>query len=178
MPAFSRTPWSNSFTVPFLTVTPSKPSLRTPAPSPVPSITCPLRSTVMLWAPMTSPSRQSVRSLPTVMLLVTTSPQLTGSPGGGGGAEIVQRCSAGVGSVFPARSVARTRKTWSPAAGPSYVRGETHSSKAEPSSEQVKVECRSLDENLNVAVVSVVGLLGPELIVVCGGVVSPPVGGP
>jgi hypothetical protein len=72
----------------------------------------------MLLAPMMSPSWQSVRSLPTTVLLVSTWPHVTGSPGGGGGVSIVQNPSAGVGSVLPARSVARTRKTWSPATSP------------------------------------------------------------
>jgi hypothetical protein len=36
------------------------------------------------------------------------------------------------------------------------------------------VEFRSLDVNWNLALVSVVGLLGPDVIVVSGGVVSPP----
>ena len=47
--------------------------------------------------------------------------------------ETVQVWVAGVGSVLPAGSVARTRKVWEPWVSPVYWRGEVHAVKAAPS---------------------------------------------
>ncbi len=70
-------------------VTLSNPMLRTPAPSPLPSIVWPSRSIVMPFAFTIRPSkRQSTRSLRTRMLWFTFMPQCTKV--GTGAALIVQ----------------------------------------------------------------------------------------
>jgi hypothetical protein len=80
---------------------------------------------------------------------------------------------AGLWSVFPAASVARTSKVWAPSASTAVVTGETQPAKAAPSTEHSKVEPDSLDENAKVGVESGVSPVGPDPIVVCGGVASP-----
>ena len=104
----SCTPWSQPLIVPLVTVTPGQPSLRTPVPSPTPSIVWPPRSTMMRGAPITSPSpvRQSVRSLITFVLRVSSSPQPTvastgGSGGAGGRSESGAKRSASRGGCSP-----------------------------------------------------------------------------
>ncbi len=83
---------------------------------------------------------------------------------------------AGVGSVFLARSVARTSKLWLP--GVSGVEGvwpapgPEQGANAWESKRQVKVEPDSLDVNVKLGVVSVVDPAGPEAIVVWGATVS------
>src|SRR5205085_12622755 len=69
--------------------------------------------------------------------------------------------AAGVGSVLPAGSVARTAKVWSPPASESVVTVEEHAVHAEPSRLHSNVEPASVALNANVGVVSIVGLTGP-----------------
>ena len=83
---------------------------------------------------------------------------------------------AGVGSVFWAWSVARTSKLWLPresgAEGVWLAPGPEQAANAWESKRHLKVEPDSLDVNVKVGVLSVVGPEGPELIVVWGGTVS------
>src|SRR3954471_12944173 len=81
--ASNATAWSNSRTVPFSIVTPPWPwllipaSVRSAAGIALPSIVCPLRSSVMLSAPITRPSpAQLVRLRCRVVFVVITAPQL------------------------------------------------------------------------------------------------------
>jgi hypothetical protein len=53
-----------------------------------------------------------------------------------------------------------------------YCRGELHAANVAPSSEHWNVEPGSLAENVKVAVVEFVLALGPDSMIVCGGVVS------
>ena len=85
---------------------------------------------------------------------------------------IVQLWLAGVASVLLAASVARTRNWCVPTARPAYERGDVHAVKVAPSSEHWNVEPDSLAEKANVALVEFVLALGPDVIVVSGGVVS------
>src|SRR6266516_4318876 len=77
---------------------------------------------------------------------------------------------AGVGSTFPARSMASTRNVCPPNASFPRVSGEVQLLKACPSTEHLKWEWLSDDLNLNVGVRSCVAPDGPEVIVVLGGV--------
>ncbi len=79
---------------------------------------------------------------------------------------------AGVGSVFPAASVARTSKVWEPPESPVYDLGEVHALHAPPSRRHWNVEPASLDVNEKLADGEVTVPDGPEVIVVSGGVVS------
>jgi hypothetical protein len=79
---------------------------------------------------------------------------------------------AGVGSVLPAESVARTAKVWEPSPRPVYVRGDVHAVNAAPSRLHSNVAAGSSAEKLNVAVVNAVEPSGPEPIVVFGATVS------
>jgi hypothetical protein len=88
------------------------------------------------------------------------------------GGRMVHAWLAGVVSVFPDRSVARTANVWLPAIRPAYEAGDAHALYPTPSSEQANVAPDSLAENVNVAVVAVVLAGGPEPIVVSGAVVS------
>jgi hypothetical protein len=81
-------------------------------------------------------------------------------------------CVAGVDSVFPAPSVALTSNTWLPARRPLYTSGLEQAVKEAPSRLHSNVEPASLALKTNVAVVSVVGSVGPESIVVWGALVS------
>jgi hypothetical protein len=87
-------------------------------------------------------------------------------------AETVHWWVAGVGSVLPAGSVARTWKSCRPGASPVYGRGEVHAVKGAPSRAHSNVDPVSLAEKMNVAVVMLVGWSGRESMVVSGGVVS------
>ncbi len=58
---------------------------------------------------------------------------------------------AGVASVLPATSVARTRNSCAPAASPVYCLGELHAVNAAPSSEHSKLAPASSAENPKVA---------------------------
>src|SRR6266511_4731011 len=94
---------------------------------------------------------------------------------GGGltGALTVNERLAGLASMFPAASWARTSNAWSPlVSGPTVV-GDVHAANAPASSLHWKVDPASLDENANVGVLSLVEPDGPEVIVVCGALRSP-----
>src|SRR3954453_1322751 len=84
----------------------------------------------------------------------------------------VQLCVAGVASALPAASTARTRKLWLPSPtlgeGPGGARGL----KAAPSRLHSKLESVSVAENVNRASGFFTVPVGPETIVVSGGVVS------
>ena len=73
---------------------------------------------------------------------------------------------AGVGSVFPALSLAFTLKTCLPNGSLAVVWGDVQAWKRDPSSEHLKVEPASEDLNVNVGVRSWVGPEGPPVIVV------------
>jgi len=79
---------------------------------------------------------------------------------------------AGVESVFPAASVARTSKVWLVSLRPVYTCGEVHEENVPPSSRHSKVAPASLELNVKVASVEFVGSSGDESINVCGGVAS------
>src|SRR5688572_12358976 len=142
-----------------------------PAAMPLPSTVWPLRSIVMPSAPTTRPShRQSLRSLRSSMLFITTMPQY--AVVGTGAKLMVQSKVAGDSSVLPAASVARTQKCCSPAAS-GNVEPETHGDQVAPSSnEHSNVAAGSSLENVKVASVSTVIGSGPESTVVSGSVVS------
>ena len=78
---------------------------------------------------------------------------------------------AGVASVLPAASAARTSNVWAPLASAGVVCGEVQVTNAAPSTRHWKVASASL-ENVKVGVESFVVPVGPVLIVVSGGVVS------
>jgi hypothetical protein len=84
----------------------------------------------------------------------------------------VQLWAAGLASVLPAGSVARTWKVCGPELRPVYGLGEVQAVKAAPSSEHWKLEPVSLDENVKFAPVLFDSAGGPESIVVCGSEVS------
>jgi hypothetical protein len=78
---------------------------------------------------------------------------------------------AGVGSTFPATSIARTWKLCAPSVSGAVVWGEVHAAKAPASTRHPKLAF-SFAEKAKVGVGSFVGPEGPESIVVSGGVVS------
>src|SRR5690349_4583563 len=78
---------------------------------------------------------------------------------------------AGVGSLFPATSVAVTWKVCDPSARSSKVCGEAQPSISSSSMKQTKVE-GSLEENVKVAELVLTVPEGPEFIVTPGGVLS------
>ena len=84
----------------------------------------------------------------------------------------VQLRVAGVGSVFPAASVARTSKTCAPSESSVYVAGEEQPAKVPAPSRHSNVEPVSLEVKLKAAEVEFVGSAGAEPIVVFGAVVS------
>jgi hypothetical protein len=79
---------------------------------------------------------------------------------------------AGVASVLPAVSIARTSKVWSPSASEESVSGDVQLVHAPPSTRHSNVEPPWSAENAKSGVASGVGPLGPLSIVVCGAVVS------
>ena len=81
---------------------------------------------------------------------------------------------AGVGSVLPATSVARTSKVCEPSARFVYVTGDAQLVKVPPSRLHAKVEPPSLAVTVKVAVSRSVVHDGPDAIVVSGAVVSGP----
>jgi hypothetical protein len=93
-------------------------------------------------------------------------------PGAKGIASTVNERLAGDASVLPAQSVARTWKLCAPSASEAVVRGEPQAANEPESTLHEKVEAGSFDEKPSVGVGSLVVPDGPELIVVCGGVVS------
>ena len=78
---------------------------------------------------------------------------------------------AGVASVLPAASVARTEKVCGPSVSVAVVCGELHAVKASLSTRHSKLAPGS-DEKSNVGVASRVNPVGPASIVVSGGIVS------
>ena len=85
---------------------------------------------------------------------------------------IVQVKLAGVGSVLPAGSVARTWKVWLPLTKPLYVVGLVQEVKALPSWLQANVLPGSVAVNANVALVLVLVSGGAEVMFVSGAMVS------
>jgi hypothetical protein len=73
---------------------------------------------------------------------------------------------AGLGSMFPAASVARTSTVWPPSDSAGVVAGEVQEANAPKSTAHPNVEPPSLDEKVNVGVESLVVPVGPESIVV------------
>ena len=90
----------------------------------------------------------------------------------GGAVSITQRRLAGVGSLFPAASVARTRNSCAPATRGPYSRGEVQGANAAASSEHSSRDPGSLPENAKLALWLLVGSAGPDSIAVSGGVTS------
>src|SRR5918999_804385 len=170
-----------------LTVTESKPLLSTPASIPVPSITWPLRSIVMPCAPTIRPTpRQSIRSLLSAMLWVTTSEQPTLVSTGAG---VTSQLQVAAGApTLPSTSVARTWNVCVPTVRPVYVIEpaeppttsglpvQAHGAKLPLSIRHWNVTLSSLATQLNVASVLTVVASGPDSIVVTGAV--PPVPAP
>ena len=74
---------------------------------------------------------------------------------------------------FPGASIALTKKVWVPfASGEPRVNGEGHGMNAWASKRHWKVEPASFEAKEKVGVASLVGPLGPEVMVASGGVVS------
>jgi hypothetical protein len=90
----------------------------------------------------------------------------------GGAASIVQVYPAGVGSVLPAGSVARTWKVWLPVESPEYAFGLVQIEKPPPSSWHWNVLPPSVDVKLKLAAAEFVGLRGLSVMNVSGGPVS------
>src|ERR687894_477697 len=98
-----------------------------------------------------------------------------------GGAVVIVVCGAAVStviarlaglvSVLPAASVARTSNVCAPSDNAPVVCGEVHAAKAAASTRHWKLAPASL-ENPNVGVESPVRPVGPESIVVCGAAAS------
>src|SRR5512133_3484994 len=88
-------------------------------------------------------------------------------------AATVNDCVAGVASVLPAASVARTAMPCMPSVRPWVVHGLVHAAQAPESSWHWNVDPLSLAVKANVGVLSVVVPAGPDVIVVFGAVVSP-----
>src|SRR6266513_369974 len=84
----------------------------------------------------------------------------------------VQVWLAGVASVFPAGSVARTSRVWLPSPSAPVVSGLVQELQLPPSIRHSNVEPGSLALNANAGVVSFEGLGGPPSIVVFGAVRS------
>ena len=79
---------------------------------------------------------------------------------------------AGDASVFPAASVARTETLWAPSPSAVVVHGLVQVAHDPVSTRHWNVDPLSLAVNANVGVLSLVGPVGPEPIVVLGAVVS------
>ena len=84
---------------------------------------------------------------------------------------IVNERVAGVASVLPAASVARTANVWPPSGSVSVI-GLEHAVQVPPSTRHSNVEPDSLAVNVNVGDPSLVLPLGPPVIDVFGAVVS------
>jgi hypothetical protein len=85
---------------------------------------------------------------------------------------IVHVYVSGEASVFPAASVARTSKVWSPSASPARLSGLVQALQEPPSSRHSNVEPPSLEEKEKLAPVAFVGSPGWAVIVVSGAAVS------
>ena len=82
---------------------------------------------------------------------------------------IVQFLDAGVESVFPAGSVARTWNLWSPSPSGGNAFGDEQALNGPFPSRHSNVEPGSFDVNSNVASATSDGSCGPLVMVVCGG---------
>ena len=91
-----------------------------------------------------------------------------------GGPSTVQGWLAGVGSVLPAASTARTSRTWSPSVTALSAYGLEQVAHEPSSRRHSKPAPRSADENVNAAVVAVVTAAGPLSIAVSGAVSGAP----
>ena len=80
----------------------------------------------------------------------------------------VQLALAGLGSMWPNGSVARTSKVCVPFARAEYVMGDVQALKASRLRRHSKVEPGSLELKVKVADVLDVVPVGPDVIVVCG----------
>src|SRR5438034_3088863 len=105
-----------------------------------------------------------------VVAVPSTGLKITGAAGAT--VSTLQLALAGVGSVFPAESVALTAKVCAPCASPVYVVGEVQATYAALSRLHANVDPASFEENENVADVDATVPVGPETIDVSGGVVS------
>ncbi len=90
----------------------------------------------------------------------------------GAAVSIVHVYEAGDASVFPKGSTARTAKVCDPSAKVARVLGGTQAENAPPSMLHSKVAVASGLMNVNMGVALLLGLLGVEVIVVSGAVVS------
>ena len=79
---------------------------------------------------------------------------------------------AGVGSVLPAPSVARTSKPWEPSARPPSGSGLEHPAQVPPSRRHSKLDPASEELNEKLALAVPIVPDGPEVILVRGGPVS------
>ncbi|HEX6618804.1 MAG TPA: hypothetical protein VF024_04050 [Solirubrobacteraceae bacterium] len=86
-------------------------------------------------------------------------------------------CVAGVASVLPAASVARTETLCAPSARAPVVHGLVQSAQAPASTRHSKTEFASVAVNAKLGVLSVVVPVGPDVMAVSGGVVSDGGGG-
>ena len=95
---------------------------------------------------------------------------VSGASGSRGGTATVtvHACVAGVASVFPAASVARTLKTWLPTATLAYTAGLVQDVNDAPSRAHSNADPPSELAKVKLAVVTVVVLAGPLAIVVSG----------
>ena len=89
-----------------------------------------------------------------------------------GAMSTVKLRAAGVGSRFPAGSVARTSNVWEPPSRDEVAVGELHDAYALESSLHSKLEPGSEEEKLKLGAGLLVAPLGPPTIVVFGGAVS------
>ena len=90
------------------------------------------------------------------------------------GAVTVHDAVAGVASMLPARSIARTSKLCAPTARPLYDAGEEHVAQAPPSMRHWNVDAASVAVNVMLALVDVVEPEGADVSEVSGAVVSMP----
>ena len=94
------------------------------------------------------------------------------SAGGGVVVSTVNERVAGEASVFPATSVARTETLCAPSLRAAVVHGLVQSAQAPESTRHSKTEFASVAVNAKVGELSLVVPVGPDVIVVSGGVVS------
>jgi hypothetical protein len=122
-----------------------------------------------------SGSRELKANVALVELVYLAGPELMLVPGGvlSASGSIVHDSLAGLGSVFPAASVARTLNVCDPALRPLYSLGLVHDSQEPESRLHSNTELGSLEPNAKEAVVELVEPLGPEVIAAPGGVLSP-----
>jgi hypothetical protein len=116
-----------------------------------------------------APASELNEKLAPAELVVTAGPLV--SVVSGAVESIVQAKEAGVASMFPAASLARTEKLCSPSARPAYSFGLVQASYAPASSAHSKLAPAS-ELNPNAAVALFAGLLGCESIVVSGALES------